>query len=1149
MKKTFTFGVVLTTILWSVGAAALVPTATYAVDKGDETLCENIVAGNLVKTHGSADIWAINDGLTRSYFANGDLFHSWNNDGSYSNHYVYVTNSCMASFSLAGAVTPRPGSYLVGEGATDYLYAVLPGNKIMKISMAAATELYGADYATERLITMDNGAWVLYDIKGFLVDGEITELVPHEGMLVKYADDYYYVAEGMVLRKVTESGLTANGMDTAWAYMLSDTTGFTMGDIVEVEETMLADVTQGMVSEVAAPGDDVAVGEGELMISLSANTPDSTTIPLDLMGAPYITILAKTGDKAVDITGLSVERAGLGASGDISKVYVEVDGVRKGSKRVLGSDDEADIYFSTDKSKITVPANSTVSIDVVVDMSGSGASGHVNYLKITALETSAADLAASLPIMGNNMAISAIAAPSITFDYDGDTAEFRVGEEGKNVAEFTLDADATEDVELSSIVLKQEGTADVDDVVNYELYYEDELVAGPVNARSDDYIVFELSDVLLLEEDETNYEFAVKADIISGNGKTVNLQLEETTDVKAVGLENNFLATPVDIDTGNSTSHDISGGALAIDEHSDNPSADTFAPKAKDVVLLVAELDADDETVVVTSMPITITKGSGTLGTDELENFTVKLDGKTVCGSLDIDSALSSVGISTSVATITCSDEFEVSGKQKLVVTVDLTSESESTYTAAIVSSGNLVAIEDLSGDALYSATTTYDVSGSATGKTMTASSGTLTVSKNTSYSNRTITTGADAYKIASFVVKAPTSQEVNVKKYTVTVGGTYGVANLTDLYISEDDDTINEPAASNDFSVSNDLSKEETLTVNVYASLDSSTTGTVTTTLVVQYKGGDDDTTTSTSAVTGQTVTIAAGSLAISRGSSNPDADLLLSGASETMVYSIEFDPSYDTYTITDLDIAMSESSAVTAVRIGDIEVTEFFSNKAEFNGLEIDVDGKTNVDVYADFAVVNSDTGIDSGVTTTFDMTAYEATALQGDDITSSTAYVTASNIFELRASKPTLVSVAGTEAATKGLLSTGDNQMVKMTVTADGGTVDFKGITLDITTSSATSSYVELLDSDLSQLATTTVALAEAGWDLSGLADSDREIGTTGVYYISVNMATVSTDGQVTVKITDITWDDDEATGDITGTYVEQLPSAKFLATQNT
>jgi len=1154
-KKFFTFSVVAMTIMWSVGLVALVPTVAMAED----AVCPELEAGDLFKVPTidgvpeTTAVYLLNADMERMWFPNGDVYYSWYEDTS---GVETIPSTCVSNYPQPTVapygVNYKPGSTLVKQVITKAVYLIETGNKKTKIgSEEVAAALYGADWST-KVRDFSDIFWSNFTSEG----AEMTEAALHNGMTVTVDGITNYTVVDGILYEVdgTPSDVQTVSQELVDALEMAETT--------VTSASLLANPTQTSAGDDADDEDgddtgdeDVVVADGDLTIALAANTPNAGIIPFDVQGVTYMTLMVRAGDEDVEITGLTVERAGLGESSDFDRIYASVDGVRAGNKRTLGSDDEVDLYFNSDKDKIVVPANSYVGIDVVVDMGDSGTSGNTSYLRVTAVETTA-DVDASFPVSGNAMSLSGIEAPFIDFEYSGDTDDLNVGDEQVEVAEFTLDGDDSEDVMFYSITLKQEGSAGVDEVVNYTLYNEaDDVIAGPVDARSDDYVVFELDSPFLLEEDENNYDFTVKADIIAGNGETVDLQLDEATDLYAVGEENEYTSAPEHNDAGNSDAHSVDGGALTISEHDNNPNAEDYAEQATDVLLLVAELEAEDETVVVTSFPISITNDTGDIDVAvdniEIEDFHVTLDGSTVCGKLDIDST--DYSASTTI-TVTCDDEFEVSGTQELRVTADFTDEAHNGYTVAVVTAD--VEIEDLAGDELYSTGVVFDVSGSAEGGEATIDNGVLSLSEKSSYTNRTITAGATAYKIGSYVLKAPSSQGVNLSNVNVVITGTYVETELTDLFVSVDPDVTNNVTADEDFAVNVDLADDETLTIDVFATLDDTATGIIITTLDVTYEGNDDETEANATS-TGQTVTVAAGSLADAADASTPDADIVIGGSTNVEVYSIEFDPTYDTYVLTELNIDMSDASAVTALHIGDETVTEFPDGIAAFTDLSIAVPaGGVVVEVFANFNIVDTDIGLDSGVTTTFGLESYSASADEGTDLTDEAGSADDSEVFELRNSRPTLAFNSGAESAVSGgngLLSLGDNQLVEMTVLASNGTVDFKGITADLTENSdyvLSTTTISLLDADLDVLATTTYAILESGWDFSAAVDAgDREIGAgdSNVYYLSIVMSNVATDDQVTIKVTDITWDDDIAR-DIDGTYIEQLPSAKYISTQN-
>ena len=65
-KKFFTVGVVITTIIWSLGVALLVPAVASAAT------CPTLSAGDMIKVTGKPAIYAVNNDLKVLYFPSGD---------------------------------------------------------------------------------------------------------------------------------------------------------------------------------------------------------------------------------------------------------------------------------------------------------------------------------------------------------------------------------------------------------------------------------------------------------------------------------------------------------------------------------------------------------------------------------------------------------------------------------------------------------------------------------------------------------------------------------------------------------------------------------------------------------------------------------------------------------------------------------------------------------------------------------------------------------------------------------------------------------------------------------------------------------------------------------------------------------------------
>jgi len=703
-----------------------------------------------------------------------------------------------------------------------------------------------------------------------------------------------------------------------------------------------------------------------LKLSLANETPDEQGIAYNGQGVVYTTVKAEAGDEDVSITGATIRRTGLGSYQDIDKVYVTTDGVRHGSKRTLGSDNETELNFSSSASQITILAGQTKLINLVADMGATDSdSGHLNALKLTAIDTSAS-VDADLPIIGNYQEIVSISSPTLTFSYQGTTEDFYIGDNDVTVGEFELDNTGDENVEINALTLEQNGSADNDEVVSYTLYNEDDdQIAGPVDADAQDYVRFDLDSPLSVEENQ-DIDIEVHANIAKGRGETIALALEDGSNLEGIGVSNE-LNTLTSI-SGTSDSHDIQSGKLSLSEASDNPQARTVAPGTDDVTFLKADFVADQETVVVNQLDVNISAYSG-----NVEDLTVYLDDDSVAGPVDPDSN-----------SVQFDSAFEVSGEQTIKVTADVKDDAAGDMSMSIESSDfGTGEVESLSGDDVSGS-----VYGSADGNTVTITSGSLTLDKEAAYGDQTVVSGIDDYKIGSFVLQAGEAEDIEINSYTVDISVNSGDSELTiddisDLRISESSDVIGDSATSgNSFSVSQTLSANDTEKIYVYASVDSGLSlndsdDNFTATLKVEGEGNvsNDDFSLSEP---GQIINVEEGSFDPSLYSAGtPDSDIVVAEDTNIPVAEYKFAAQNDDYTIESLQFSIVDTPAmVTAMTVEGQTVDSFVNGVAEFSGLNLSVPKNDDIttQVKVDWNAIQ-DTDVNSGDATDFKLVGYKA------------------------------------------------------------------------------------------------------------------------------------------------------------------------------
>jgi len=189
-KKLFTVSVVVMTIAWSMGVAALMPSTVMA-----ET-CPVLQAGDTWKVANSSAVYVLNADMESLYFPNSEVYHTWYNN--FDNVQV-IPSSCINLYptpeNLPVGVNYRPGSMLVKRQIQNDVYAILPGNKLARIgSPEVAEALYGANWDT-KIRDLSASFWVNYSVS----DTDLTTAVPHNGMVITVdGTTNYQVVDGML---------------------------------------------------------------------------------------------------------------------------------------------------------------------------------------------------------------------------------------------------------------------------------------------------------------------------------------------------------------------------------------------------------------------------------------------------------------------------------------------------------------------------------------------------------------------------------------------------------------------------------------------------------------------------------------------------------------------------------------------------------------------------------------------------------------------------------------------------------------------------------------------------------------------------------------------------------------------------------------
>jgi hypothetical protein len=908
LRKIFVSSIMVMTVVVMSGLTA--PMAAKA----------SVEAGDLIKRADMSAVYYLGADEKRYVFPNEATFKSWYSDFS---GVVTISSEELASYPLGANVVVRPGTKLVKITTDPKVYAVEADGTLRWVQTEEdAIALYGADWAS-RVIDVADSFFTNYTIGDPLESDE----VPAGTLLQKdgEADVYYYDGEDYRLVE-DEVAFLANRFQYDNVLTYDDFTP--SGTAITSSEDDITNTAQSGQAVGVQPG----VGTG-LTVSLNANTPVAQIIPYNVQGQVYTSVdLTASNDGDVELTGLDIKRTGLGYADNFDKVYVEVDGTRHGNKRSLGSDNISNLYFSTDSSKITIPAGETVTVDIVADMQDYESNSGSNALSIIGASSfdTTADVSGSFPITGNAMSISNIKSPTAELTISKDTGDVYLGDEQVKVAEFNLENTSTstnEHISFTEITLDNKASADNDEVINYTLYNDsDEVVSSSVNTNSNDMIKFTLDEAIEIEDGDIE-TFVVKADIYDGRTESVALVLDEITDVKAVGLDNGFNVSVTDATIFDTSSFDIydgssgdygyyiNGGDLNFTEADSNPGSVEVVPRDEDVLFLAAEIEALEEMMTINSMKFDFNTMSGTL--DSLEDVTLYLDGQVVAGPIDGADPLE------------FDEEFEVSGTQLLEVKADIADDASSgDYAVNLSTQSGYVLAEDEEGDSVHE----DKIKGSVNGGTITVSTGEFTLSKDGTYGGRDVVPGSDDLLVGQYILEVGDAEGAKVDKYTVdvAVNDDFELGNIEELYISEDTDVITNVLGSNDFNVNQELSAGETKVIKVYVSVDDNfdavgSNDTLITSLTVEGEGLVSTEVLKEGPIQGQKMTFEEGNLTEAVSAGTPDSDIVIAGTNDIKVAEWEFESANTPYTLRDVEIKVYTYKAVQTLTVEEASDTAF--------------------------------------------------------------------------------------------------------------------------------------------------------------------------------------------------------------------------------
>lgn len=687
-KKAFTWSVVLTTILWSMGIAALIPagiaSSATIVD------ADTVEAGDLVQRMNdeSRAVYYITEDMERMYFPNAAVFNTW-----YANFDDVKTVDAdfdeMWPPATQSVVAPRPGSDLLFKTtASARVYAMGVDNKRYHIADEAAAEaLFGSDWASK---VVD---WPDYVMSGWTIAGEEID-APYDGYVAMDGDTYYQYMDDMW------EEVTGTVPDFVEAMEYSTFSDYEISDDTTTAASLTEDPSQGAQGGTTVTPTD----PGSVTIQLAGDTPDSSYVYKNSTHNHFTKINFTAGSDPVTIDSFLVQRTGAPASDSaFSGVNVlKEDGtLMSASYKTLNSDHQ--VTFTQD---LEIPANDTVSIVLLGKMADSSSyGGEVPKLSLVSVETDA-DVTASLPLEGDSMTVNTtvtVGVATVSESPDLSTLTEEVGTEDVEFLNVKISNDSASNIDLwiNSMRFNNAGSADDDDVENLELVVDGNVVAE--STMDNNYVYFDLSDVAEAEIlNGKNETFQLRGDIVGGSGRNLDFDIKKADDIFAYDQLNGSYVTPsAAIDSGRTIT--ISRGTLNVSK-TNTVSASNVAEDTSDIQLGSWNFKVQGEPITINTIAFEIDRNGTVSSSDFTQLKLVDEDGNAYTGTTSGADA----STSDKDGTFSYSDSFTLEeGDNEVILTGKISTDAAADDWVQMkvdfdtVSTDNLDATGDVTGDAI----------------------------------------------------------------------------------------------------------------------------------------------------------------------------------------------------------------------------------------------------------------------------------------------------------------------------------------------------------------------------------------------------------------------------------------------------------------
>jgi hypothetical protein len=730
---------------------------------------------------------------------------------------LWSVGGTLAFPGVAMAATIASGDLIKASGPAVYYYAADGKRYVFPNEKTYFTWYSG--FGTVKTITDS-------ELAAITIGGNVTYRPGVKMVKITTDPKVYAVARGGVLRHVPTEACAVTLYGASWNTMIEDVSdgffvNYTVGAAINSACSDFDKVAEMNASPTinADLGVSTPVG-GSVSASLASDTPAGVTLPKNAASVSLFKVNLTAGSAAGLITGLRVRHIGVGATADFSNVYLyDANGNRLTTGRTINSSSQVVEFNGL---SLTVPANSTLAVVVVGDLSSPSTTGGQHAFEISdaaGVVITGGTVGGSFPVRGNTFTVGTQTAGELDVNKGTTPANPTVGAAEAEVSNFKLTAN-TNDIEVRRITLRQDGDIANEDISDFKLYQGTTLVASTpsvVNGK----IVLNFSPAYVIEDGQTK-TFILRAKVSGRASRTVVTYVEYPTDVYAIDrLYNTGAAVDLDdspaFDSTNSMTVTTQGGQLTVAFN--GPATSNVAKGSQDVKLYKFALTSSDSNIEVRRLRFIIESADGQGGLLEEGTTDYFTDLKVIdtdSGSI-VSGPISLPATATSGTGLTFTDSVFINAGQtrNLAFTADLRNDTDTNF----VDKGFRVCLSDnFDADAAGASLLCGDTAGDAifqlgdikvvetsenlalakivpndpiTGNTLTVRSGTLSVALASTPSATTFVKKQANISAVGFAFTAGTESSAKVTALVLTgtgdvaVAGTYATADLNDVVTS----------------------------------------------------------------------------------------------------------------------------------------------------------------------------------------------------------------------------------------------------------------------------------------------------------------------------------------------------------------------------